>query len=429
VSFYFLGILILGTISCKKQDKHEAAQIEVISPIENSVFTLPGAIKAEIVVTAAQVPDYIRVCVCNSQQTPVFQPVYFYPDSLQTFLSFNYSLNKSAIEAEGQLYFQVTVVVAGEADNSYTKIGIESLPIEYKGFYLFTRPTVNETNIFFVDASLSSNKIASVSGNFLCSMTAAMHDMLFFISTTPDRIYAHQFDEEPFLWDIEPSADFPKFYSLFSDGNTVFCGYGNGKIAGFYDVSGQQIMNTLPKIDSVPEKLFTTDRYLFGDFRVKNKITRSLSVFYKTTGVEFQRTEHSIQVVDFYIENGQNDLFVFGNENGKSVFCNYFPDGNYFSESVEMSGETMNSSCRAGETIFLFSVNKKVYSFNTQTLAQEQLISLNDEIVSVDFDETQQIVFVATANSVYFYAYPAMQELTTYTSDEPIKGIILRYAY
>lgn len=413
--------------SCRKPDNSLATQIEVVSPKENSFFILPATIQAEIVVTADKVPQYIRVSVCNSQQIPVFTPVYFYPESMQSFYSFDYVMDEMAIENEGALYFLVTVVT-DEVVNSYTKIAIENQPIEYKGFYLFTRPSVNETKVAFVDDDLVLNNIAIVYGDFLTSAASTKHDMLYFISETPDRMYANQFGEEPFSWDIEPSADYPEFTALYTEGNTVYCGYGNGKIAGFTDVSGQQIVNTLPKRDSIPEKLITTKDYLVGDFRIKNKVTRSLSIFYKVTGSELQRSASSVQVINFYTENMQNDLFIFGNENGKAVYSKYSFEENYLSNSIQISSEPMTASCRIGESVFLFCVNRQVHSFNTKTLISKQLLDLGSDIVAVDFNATQQLVFLTTSGFVYFYNYPAMQLLGTFSSDEPIKGIELRYA-
>ena len=87
---------------------------------------------------------------------------------------------------------------------------------------------------------------------------------------------------------------------------------------------------------------------------MKNKVTRSLSVFYKNSGTEVQRAVSSIQVVDFYNDNEQNALILFGNENGNAVLSNYFFEGNYFSNSVEISSEPINSSCRVGESVFIF---------------------------------------------------------------------------
>ena len=238
--------MLLGANSCKKQNNSVATTIKVVSPKENSFFILPDTIKAEIIVTAGKVPEYIRVFVSNSQQTPVFPPVYFYPESLQSNYSFDYIMDEAAIENDGTLYFQVSVLT-DEVENSFTKIQIESQPIAYKGFYLFTRPTVNETKLVYADANLALNNIVVVYGNFLTSVSTAKHDLLYFISETPDRMYAVQFGEDPFLWETEPSADYPEFTSLYADGNIVYCGYGNGKIAGFADVSGQQIINTCLK--------------------------------------------------------------------------------------------------------------------------------------------------------------------------------------
>lgn len=414
--------------SCKKQDNQQDAQIEIIVPKENSFYLLPDTIHAEMVVSADRQPDYIRVCVCNAQLTPVFTSVYFYPANLQTNLSFDYILENVDVANQGQLYFQVTVATE-ILTNSFTKIQIESQPLLYKGFYLFTRPTVNETNLKFVGTDLNLKQVANVGGNYKTSAISSDHGMVYFLTQTPDKLYGNQYGEEPFSWIIEPNADIPEFTSLCADGNKVYVGYGSGIIAGFIDVSGQQFFSTEPMMDSIPEKIIVTDNFVVADFRVKNKTSRSLSVFYKSTGARLQRAAHYLKVVDFYKENDDNELLVFGNEDGKAVACRYFFEGNYFSNSMVIFDEMLTATCRVSELVFLFSINKKVFSIGLKTLIKKELVSLNDEIISIKFDETQQVVFVATANYVYFYAYPSMQVLDSFYSTEPIKGIELRYAY
>lgn len=420
--------MLFIALSCKKQNEQQDTQVQIILPKENSFYVLPDTIHAEIVAFTDKQPEYVRVCVCNSQQTPVFAPVYFYPETLQSNLIFDYFLENKDITNEGQLYFQVTVATE-TVTNSFIKIQIESQPLQYKGFYLFTRPTVNETKMVFVTTDFSVQEIANVGGNYEASAISVAHGMVYFLAKAPDKLYANQYGEEPFSWINEPGADIPEFTSLYADGNKVYSGFGNGIIAGFADVSGQQIYTTHTMTDSVPENLIVTDQYVVGDFRVKNKPSRSLSVFYKSTGARLQRAVNYTEVVDFYKESEDAELLIFGNEGGKSVARHYFFEENYFSSPLVVSEEAMAASCRAGEQVFILAINNKVFSINLKTLIQKELVVLNDKIVSVKFDEMEQNVFVATANSVYIYAYPSMQMLDKFYSSESIKGFELRYAY
>ncbi|HEY9114448.1 MAG TPA: hypothetical protein VIN10_07080, partial [Bacteroidales bacterium] len=413
---------------CKKQNSQQQAQIEILSPKENAFYSLPDTIHSEIIVQTDVKPDYIRVCVCNAAQTPVFSPIYFYPETLLTNLSFDYILENMDISSQGQLYFSVSVAT-DIMSNSFKKINIESQPVEFQGVYLFTHTSVNETKLAYLDIEMTVKSIALVPGNYSESAASATHDMLFFLTEVPDRMYARQFGEDLFLWEKEPSADYPEFTSVYADGNKVYCGYGNGKIAGFADVSGQQMVSTPVMMDSVPERMIVTGDYIVGDFRVKNKPSRSLSVFYKTTGARFQRAVYQIEVVDFYKENNEKELLIFGNEDGKAVVSNYFFEGNYFKEILNISDEKINATCRVSSSVFLFSQKKSVFSIDLKTHIKKELLALNDEIVSVKFDETEQIVIVATANSVYSYFYPSMQFIGTFSSLDPIIGIELRYAF
>jgi hypothetical protein len=414
--------------SCKKQDYQQDTQIKVILPTENSFYSLPDTIHAEIFISVDKQPDYIRICVCDAMLTPVFTPVYFYPESLQTNLVFDYILENVDVANQGQLYFQVTVATE-TVTNSFTKIQFESQPLRYTGFYLFTRPTVNETNLKFVGTDLNIKLIASIGGNYETSAISSVHGMVYFLAKTPDRLYANQYGEEPFSWINLPTGDFPEFTSLCADGNKVYSGYGNGKIGEFADVSGQQLVSTPVMADSVPEKLIVTENYIVGDFMIKNKPSRSLSVFYKSTGARFQRAVHYTEVVDFYTEKKEKELLVFGNEDGKAVASQYFFEGNYFSNALVIADEIVAATCRVGELVFLYNTSKAVFSIDLKTLIKKELVALNDEIISIKFDETEQVVFIATANYVYFYAYPSMLMLDSFYSTEPIKGIELRYAY
>ena len=425
---FVLTFLIFGIDSCKKKDDNSLVHVEILSPKVNSYYVLPDTIHVEIEISSDKQPEYVKVSVVNAKQIPVFDPYYFYLESNETDLKFAYALENKDISNEGQLFLQVTVA-ASDLLNTFTKIQIESRPPQFKGYYLFTRPGVNETKLVFVGLEKEIESIAKFSGDYTGSDFSAAHDMLYLRTNSADRLHAYQKSSDSFLWEVEPPADYPEISSLYASSTKVYSGFGNGMIAGFADVSGQQLMSTPVMLDSVSKKLFTTSNYIIADFKVKNKNSRGLHIYFKSTGAFFQRTEHNIEIAEFFIKQDENQLIVFGNENGHGIVSHYFFEGNNFSKPLQITENQIGSVSRVGETIFLYSHDNKLFTIDLETQLQKTLVILNENIVSIKYNDVHQTVYIVTENSVLLYGYPSMILSDSLTSAEQIMGIELRYAY
>lgn len=423
-----MSFLTLLFSSCNKQDEVSPVVIEVLSPQENEYVLLPDTMHVEVSVSSEIRPEYVKICITNEKLVTVYEPYYFYLENSAGTLQFEYVLENKDLSAEGQLYLLVSVAAKG-ISNSYTKIKLESRPLEYTGFYLFTEPGVNETSIAYYESGKEAEIIKIFGGNFVDSEFSPVHDLLFIQASATDRCYAYQWGNDSFLWQSEPTADYPFLSSLYADATKVFCGFGNGMIAGFSDVSGKQIFSTPVMKDSLAIKLFASGSYLVADVKAKNKPARGLQVYFKNTGARFQRTAHNMEILEFYSTETGKQLLVFGNENGRAVVCRYFFEGNYFSKSRKINESQIELVCKVNENLFLYSQKNKLYLIDIKTLIQKQILTLDNDIVSLNFDHKLQTIFIAAENTVYLFTYPSINLTGKMSSSSKIRGMELRYAY
>lgn len=427
-------ILLFGALffilgGCIKEEVVPPPIVEIISPSENELIYLPGELHLHLRLKSSNSIKFIQVSIKNYAQVAVFEPKQYFPDE-QT-VEINEYLNFSLLP-QGQhppYYLHLRVIDASGTNNFFREINLSNPDLKYLGFYLATRPSVNKTEVFFYDEDLNETSFVTVDGELDETEVSTYQDMFYLTTRNPGTLKAYHFEDQELVWEVLPDLPNPEFTGLHFRDNYLFAGTANGRIKSFFATSGNPGVIAKRLSDSVPQSVSTSNGYIIGDYLSKKQNGNALAVFYRTTGIIFQKKPLNFDVVDIYFEKYGFGFLVFGNSGDKGIQILYQPLNNSFGESFEFAEGLIQRTIQFNQDKFFLNIDQKVFLFNSIDQSNKFLLSFNEDIVDFVFDDITSNLFIAFSDRVEIYSYPDMQKIASQKAPYPVKSIELRRAY
>lgn len=425
VSLFFLFL----AESCKKDEPYQKPVVRIISPVVNEIVNTPGNMGVKLSVDSRNMIKYIRVNIDNDQQVPLFTPMFLYPDSTSALIDEEMFLGSLQHNETEPFYLHIAVDDGVNLNHYYQPIRVNPADMQYRGFYMITRPSVNRTEVKYYNTTLQYFSFAMIDGEYIDSEISANNDMLYVATHIPARLTAFEFEDQYLKWTKEPEMPYPEYIDLYYDVNFLFSATGSGRIVKYRALSGNQQAITTQLKDSVAMKICADGEYIIGDFKARTGPGKSWVVFYQETGIPFQKYQAGNSVVDFYPVSEGDGFYVFGNTGEHGEFVKYQVTGNYISARININYGLIGHTCRIDEQTFLISIGRDIYRFSTIVQYPFKLLVLSEDIVDMKYDPADDQLFVASGDDVKLYAYPGMQFLSSIPSQNPVKAINLRYGY
>ncbi len=403
--------------------------VTIISPEVNDAFSLPGYMLVELTVTSERDIKFVRINIDDKDFVPLFGSKFFYPDSKTAEIAYNLKMEVLTQQTSGPYYLHVAVDDGIKLTHTYREVILNNATMIFKGFYLFTRPSVNQTSIKYFDSDFNESDFSVLNGEFTDAEISIKNDMLFVATTIPGKLTAYEFEDQLLKWTQEPEAPYPDYTDLYHDGNYLFVGYENERIAALSDLTGIQKTGTKILVDSVPMKVGIADNYFIGDFKKRTSPSRAWVSFYRLTGSLYQSYQTGISVVDFYPSVEEGAIDVIGNHDGKGILARYYFVENILADDSQVNEGEINHSCRVDDWYYLISVDKKVYHITIHGGAMSLFFENQDEIIDLRYDPILKHVFIASPDKINIYQYPDAQLLDSIYVEEEVKAIRLRYGY
>jgi len=429
--FIFISALLFIMLSpgCKKEDTYIPPEIEIISPLNNNLYKLPGTVRISVKIKSPARINYVRISFDNEEMIPVLGQKFIYPTVRDTLIEYDEFISNIPPGETGPFIFQVAVDDGKQITRVYRDIRFEDAPVHYKGFYLFTRPGINETGIEYYDSTNIPNLFADLNGELVHTAFSSFNDLLFIATTIPSRLYAFEFEDQYLQWTKTPEQPYPEYNYLNADENLLYVATDNERISLLFQQSGYQKVSTELLFDTIPDRIGVSNDFFIGDFRLRHAQQRAWITFYKSTGNVYHRFSTFINVTDFYSFTGNSGFYVFGYENGKGLFGIYNLDGNFISEETSLKTGILTHTARVDYRLFLVTDEKALYRFDLVTKMIVKVKQFEEEIVDMALDAENSRVFIAGKNRVRIFAYPDMELLAELPSGAPVKAIELRYYY
>ncbi len=420
---------LVSLSGCKKDEPYLPPEIKIISPESNAFYKLPGTVRVRVHVKSHTPLNYIRISFNNKELIPVLGQKFIYPSAPDTLIDYDEFIGNIPPGETGPFIFQVAVDDGKQVTRVFSDIHFEDAEMHYKGFYLFTRPGINDTRIDYYDSTNTASLFANLDGELVYSASSSLYDLLFVTTSIPSRLYAYQFEDQELQWTQTPEQPYPEYTFLKTSENLLYVAAENERISVMFQQSGYQKVTTGLLFDSIPERIGVNEDFFTGDFRLRNSTQRAWVTFYKTTGYAYRQFSTFIHVTDFYPFTGNSGFYVFGNLSGKAIFGIYHLEGNFLSEETPLPAGEITHTARLDYRLFLIADENALYRFDIVTKMTMKVKQFDEEIVDMELDGVNNRIFVAFKNKVMIFAYPNMELLNELPSEAPVKAIELKYYY
>ncbi len=427
ILFFAISILLFNA-SCKKKVEVRPPVIEILSPAENNLFTLPKIIIVKLHIISEQALSVVRISIDNQDQIPISVPVFLYPEADE--FDFEVEINLDQIPEETiETYLYVKAESSGGVAKEFLQLQFEGPYLISKGFYLITSPTLNQTNIQYFDTAFSNVNFIDLPKEFNDAAVSSKEDMLFVSTKTPGKLQAYHHQDSELAWEKEAQMPFPELYSLNLSEPIIYTGTENGRILGFRTNNGiEQFISELV-FDSVPGEIGVFTDYIIADYKSLTGPERGWLVFYKETAALFQKHSSQINVHAFYPAISKNHAVVFGNIGSLGVIQFYDIDNNDILISLNFATGIITASCQMESGFFLIAVGKDIWQFKEQQQNITLIQQTEEEIVDLQYDPVEKRIYIATEHQLLVYNATGDTLLNGIDSENPIRKILLRLGY
>jgi len=423
-------LLSVGIFSCRKIDKNIITNVELISPEVNTIIRLPDTIQIKFKVESEEDIEFVSISIVNSNYIPLFGT--HYVDTPISGETIEKVIPLKALQNTNEAPYYILIAVNYKEDdkwNSYFKIQLANKPVNYQGFYLFSRPFISQTAIDFYDQNLEKTLYIQTDGEYIDSDISNFYGKLFLLTHTPAKLKAYSVEEQQLVWEAEPQFPYPEFAAIETDVNRVYAAMENGQIVGYSEINGQQQLITEILVDSIPEKVSILENYIIAAYQSRNNGSRTLVTFYKSTGFKKHRRPIDFEVVSFIKTEEPDGLIIFGNRDQNGIISMFNTQDNSFENSYQLEIGRIGSVCKVADEVFIISIENKLYSYNWLQKNLTLLIEYEDIPFKIEYEHLSGRIIVLFTNRLISYQFPGMIEIADLEIENTVKGLQFFYQY
>ena len=320
IKFSLVLIQILCVLgSCQKQDKIPP-RINVISPLNNTSFQIPCVVQVEGEVHDNQSLSRIEISIVDENLVPVTTAISQNISGDQFEFNEQFIINDRLLQS-GNYFVKVSVEdEEGNLNSSYSSVFLSEVTRELLGIYLVSSDQ-SSTNLSFLDDMGNITLKSTISGNHKVSESNSKHQYIFLgtdisgISLETD-FYTTKW-EVPFL---SSTYDFFQDVNKSKDKDQLYLSNGDGVIRRF-DKNGIQIGGYIADFQNWFAHFNEVDNYVMVD-TYSNLFTRWITVFNKSSGIEYTRKSITGEVVE--IGQVNNSLCFVLIQNGNDFYLAHY---------------------------------------------------------------------------------------------------------
>jgi hypothetical protein len=415
--------------SCRKDEVDPVPEIQVLSPTENEVILLPEEIELHIKVRSAKKIKFVQVSFVNYSEVNLFEPVQFFFDSTEAEIRENIELGLLPQGFFSPYYLRITVI-GGAGSHTYNHpVDFINPELQYKGLYASTRPTINTTEVYYIDANYNQTLFKTINGEYKFSATSNYQDFYYLTTDLPAEVKAFTHEDQELVWSKTAELPVPEFTAIRYIGNYLFTATANGRIRSFNALTGNSDIVSTTMTDTVPRVIQASQDHILAEFMSNNSASNMLALFYRGTGTLARKRPLNFEVADLFVGKYGFNFIVFGNESNSSLIATYMTLGNYLAESQTIIEGRIKQVVRYDEDRFFLNIENKIYLYNYLANSNLLLLEFTDEIISFKYDRVNSRIIIAFENKVQFYSYPGQKLIQEQYLPHPIKSIDLRFTY
>lgn len=426
-SVLFVSVMMI--FGCAKEDVFDPPIVDILSPTEKEIITLPGDLRIHISFTAEKPIKFIQINILNYNDVPIFEPRQYYPDKMKVEIDEEWRLSRVPKGNYAPFYFQIKVIDGSGTNTFFREINLINPDLKYKGFYLTSRPSVNQTQVDFYNENLEASHFTTIDGEFAASEVSVENDIFYISTIIPPRIQAFEFEDEQLTWTVEPEMPEPKFTDIYFYNEYLYAGTANGRVRSYHATSGMAGSITQKLSDSVPSVITVSESYIVGNFDSQQGSGNALAVFYQETGSLYHIYPMNYDVVDLFLDKYGYSFLIFGNSNDHGVMLVYSPVVNTIRDIYDIVEGQIQKVIKLDKNRFFLVIDNRVYLYSSDSNSSQMLFSFDESFSEMAYESLNSNLFFAFHDRVEIYSFPGLKKIATTTTSTTIKGLNLKYGY
>lgn len=424
IRIVFLSILVPMLLSCRK-DMGEPPVLQVLSPSDYSNSCVADTIIVSGNVQSQSAISYIKIVLINSTFSQMCPAVTIYPQTENYNFSSEYIFSNQNLES-GNYFLLVEAVNEYGSSKTYLHISIFGIPKESRSLMAFCFEKSNgHTNIYKVDSLLQYAPFKQIPGDFAEGTVSSADQLVFSMGRYSGNLYFIDASDATIVLQINAieNPPFPYFESITYSNGRLVVAYYDGRIDGY---SGNGSFKYSYSIDNFKAKRVRFDgTYLMAVLEYYVGGDMSVGVLWDMSGYvkEIIFTEYT--VLDLYRISG-NDVVLFSNLNNQptaktldTYYMTITQRKNFPSGSILGVAQVNND-----RYLISHSEGILVYDYDSNTSGEIGNAAFAGKIV---YDETDDIIYLASGRNINAYSYPAGAWLGTLALPDSVCDIQILY--
>lgn len=415
---FFFGSI---AVSCKKDKDAIPPVVSVTAPAENNSFAVFDTIKVSAEISDESQLTSVSIQLLQENLTPAQSPY------RKTVNEKNYSLRSDYIIYDAELpsavYFLKISASDGENETrEYIKIHISEPAARNRGIFIISTPFVSVVNVTFLDSAFNAEPFLTRNCDYISGCVSSKYQYINLLGESLCGLTSFRINDKMAQWNEPPMGSSSFFTHLDFYNEISYVCYNLGNIRGF-DKNGALQFSAVSNAEYYPLKTFLYKDALFVEEKEVSGDNRRLSMFYSTGS--YARSAPVLLEIVAFAGKDDNNIFLFGNENGqgKILIYNISENQTWSPYSVQVA---FKDAVQINQNTCLVALPDAVYKYDYSPV---NFIKFIDQagVEKLKYDQVNNVVLASGGNMLGIYNSSNGQQLKSYLHSEPIKDFHLLY--
>jgi len=394
---------MLVVLSCTKVTDEIDPQIIIESPVEFTSFNLPDTMLIKAVVSDDNNVESIKISVTDENFVTVFGAYSYPPSGNPTNIEDELVIDDVLMES-GIYYLKIRVYDGENSKNAFRKIYINEVPRELENVIVITK-NAGYLSVQNIDAGFSLGTLFNIDCSYEVSEISARYQLLYIAGKYYDWMKACDIEKGTVEWTLSGvnHPPLPYFRNLYFKDDLLYVSTSRGEVLA-YNQDKIVLYSTLLPQNRVPGVCIEHDNFLVTETSEISGFHSYLTTFFATSGSFFNERIIDMDVIGLY-SKGENRIYCITNTSLVGGIYVYNPQSNGLDEVRIFEGNLLIASEQIDDNnLFLaFSDGVHIYNYNLNSLT---LFVINSSVLTMSFDDLNNILYIAESNRVSSFTYP-----------------------
>ena len=418
----FLMVMVLLSVSCRKEEYSTRPGITILKPQAMSIFRVTDTVQIEARVTHDKDIKQVSIVIRDQDNDAVTVQRYFFPGSSDYMLETDYAINAPLLFS-GSYTLTVEATDGVMSTKEYLPIHLMGVEREFQRAIALCRPSQLKTYVYSIAENWEAQSIKTLDYGFLKAELNSHQHKLNVLKPQPSALMVYDLDELREDEYLSASAPFPVFNDLLTDGQLTYVASGNGNILGVNQYG--QVQYVTPLMDTVPVLLQTHEDVVLAFSRSRGGPERFIMQYYKGTGSLKAWKKIGFDIISIFSADNEYCL-LFAMEGDECHIYRYNVESNYLDESTNLPEGEIRDVVYTGYDDYLIAHSDGIFLYDYDA-GNAVLWLVEKDIQNMAYDDLRSLLYCSTIYDIKVLRADNAGLVKQITLLFPIYDIMIQY--